>query len=179
MKRKARNERSWFGLGQRRTPQRNNIQAEIWRLRRVNELRWAENFESILGRENQICGKKELVFLGTCKKSTVWERREWGGIMCNGRGPENVEPPRRHCLGRYQAMQQWVYTKGFQTWVWHSHTCLEKIMLSEAEWTGKRARMDVIRAVRRLIESGEGGGHLQVLEDTRRSGWISKINRTW
>lgn len=58
-------------------------------------------------------------------------------------------------------MQQWIHTEGSQTWCHIFRLVLKKkIMLSDGEWMGNGARMDVVRKVRRLLWDWEGDGLL-------------------
>lgn len=115
------------------------------------------------------------MFLETWKKSTVLESGEWCHMnLSNERGPKHMKPLRRHCLGGHPAMQPWVHTKGFQIYVWHCWTYLEKME------NGRERRQEWKLSDRLKDSCGSGkvvvSWTRETLEDIQRRGLIWKIS---
>lgn len=161
----------WFRS--QKTPRGRDLKAEEGQLEKVRGKHW-EPFR----KESQICGRKELNVLRDLKEIYCLESGEWCHMnLSNERGPKQMKPLRRHCLEGHPAMQPWVHAKGFQTWVWHCWTYLEKTE------NGRERRQEFNLADRLKDSSGSGkvvvSWTRKILEDIQRSGLIWKISRTW
>ena len=117
VKRKAHDERNWLGLALRTTPRRNNIQAEVGRMRRSTRQSRRRILRAFQAERTMSVARRNLVFFRDLKEVQGTEvQGMWKHYvhMNLSHGSENVESPRRPGLGGYQQGSHGFTPKGFK-----------------------------------------------------------------